>query len=485
MKVLIGIVFSVILLTVAFSNSAEAKNGVYIPEHEYTGFFDNDGIYTVIAGIKNQENFAVIPTLTVAINDGERKFSSDYEFSSIMPHQMLPMKIKLPEITSENPILEPPKITYRESENKFSGGYIIYDDTLVIHDDSSLTGKIRNAGEEIFEDFRIYALIKDKNDKILDVAFSDKFDVMKPGDVFDFKLIASSYLVNYVDYYSCFAFGDDAIMPLTVKRGDEEMTFRYTANAWFKDAVFDSDETTLTMYSLNGFQMPVMGSFEFPTNSINEKYEVVLDGERFGDNASSKDPKIKFTEQIQSLQSIDEMGNWHLYFEVPSGFQGNVTISGFLKNDGSVTVPDEIDLTNLVYYEITGGEVKQIIAKPNDASLQILIDSETDGHLLIKTNEFLLRPFANDEYVAVTEMVPELATDEKIAYIITDRFSFDKGKTITIPFSAGTEKIEIFGSYVVPEFGHIVMIILVFGIIGMIVLSKKTNSITNLFYNRL
>jgi len=485
MKVLIGIVFSVILLTVAFSNSAEAKNGVYIPEHEYTGFFDNDGIYTVIAGIKNQENFAVIPTLTVAINDGERKFSSDYEFSSIMPHQMLPMKIKLPEITSENPILEPPKITYRESENKFSGGYIIYDDTLVIHDDSSLTGKIRNAGEEIFEDFRIYALIKDKNDKILDVAFSDKFDVMKPGDVFDFKLIASSYLVNYVDYYSCFAFGDDAIMPLTVKRGDDEMTFRYTANAWFKDAVFDSDETTLTMYSLNGFQMPVMGSFEFPTNSINEKYEVVLDGERFGDNASSKDPKIKFTEQIQSLQSIDEMGNWHLYFEVPSGFQGNVTISGFLKNDGSVTVPDEIDLTNLVYYEIMGGEVKQIIAKPNDASLQVLIDSETDGHLLIKTNEFLLRPFANDEYVAVTEMVPELATDEKIAYIITDRFSFDKGKTITIPFSAGTEKIEIFGSYVVPEFGHIVMIILVFGIIGMIVLSKKTNSITNLFYNRL
>ena len=212
---------------------------------------------------------------------------------------------------------------------------------------------------------------------------------------------------------------------------------------------------------------------------------MVLDGERFGDNASSKDPKIKFTEQIQSLQSIDEMGNWHLYFEVPSGFQGNVTISGFLKNDGSVTVPDEIDLTNLVYYEITGGEVKQIIAKPNDASLQVLIDSETDGHLLIKTNEFLLRPFANDEYVAVTEMVPELATDEKIAYIITDRFSFDKGKTITIPFSAGTEKIEIFGSYVVPEFGHIVMIILVFGIIGMIVLSKKTNSITNLFYNRL
>ena len=68
---------------------------------------------------------------------------------------------------------------------------------------------------------------------------------------------------------------------------------------------------------------------------------------------------------------------------------------------------------------------------------------------------------------------------------IRDRFSYEKGKTITIPFSAGTEKIELFGSYVVPEFGHIVMIILVSGIIAMIIFSKKTNSITNLFYTKL
>ena len=95
--------------------------------------------------------------------------------------------------------------------------------------------------------------------------------------------------------------------------------------------MFNSDETVLTLYSLNGFQMPVVGSFEFPTNSINEKYDVELDGEKFEIGASAKDPKIKFSEQIETLQSIDEMGNWHLYFEVPAGFQGNVTISGFMK----------------------------------------------------------------------------------------------------------------------------------------------------------
>ena len=67
------------------------------------------------------------------------------------------------------------------------------------------------------------------------------------------------------------------------------------------------------------------------------------------EGASSKDPKLKFTETVESLQSIDEMGNWHLYFEIPESFQGNVMISGFADNDGTFTVPEEMDITNLLY----------------------------------------------------------------------------------------------------------------------------------------
>ena len=178
------------------------------------------------------------------------------------------------------------------------------------------------------------------------------------------------------------------------------------------------------------------------------------------------------------------MGNWHLYFEVPQGFQGNVKISGFMQNDGTMPVPDEIELTELVYYEIRGGEVKQILAKPNDASLLIMLDTETDGEIMIKMNEFLIRPFENDEYIALNYM-PGNSDDSVETLQLTDEFTYDSGKTITIPFSAGTEKIEIFGSYVVPEFGHIVMIILLIGVIASIFISKKTNSITNLFYTKL
>ena len=153
-------------------------------------------------------------------------------------------------------------------------------DSLDIQEDGSIVGKIRNGGEETFEKFRIYALIKDKDDNILDVSSSEIFQTMKPGEVFEFKMLASPHISQDVDYYSCFAFGDDSIMPLTAKQNDETFTFRYTANAWFKDAEFTDDGTELNMYSTNGFQLPVVGSFEFPTNSINEKYEVI-DGEKW------------------------------------------------------------------------------------------------------------------------------------------------------------------------------------------------------------
>ena len=141
-------------------------------------------------------------------------------------------------------------------------------------------------------------------------------------------------------------------------------------------------------------------------------------------------------------------------------------------------------MTELVYYEIRGGEVKQILAKPNDASLLIMLDTETDGEIMIKMNEFLIRPFENDEYIALNYM-PGNSDDSVETLQLTDEFTYDTGKTITIPFSAGTEKIEIFGSYVVPEFGHIVMIILLIGVIASIFISKKTNTITNLFYTKL
>ena len=480
------VIVSLALFSVFYPGLADAGmyGEVYIPEHEFVGFYDEDGVYTVFAGVKNKEYFTIQPTITLSVTDGNQRFEQTHKLAAIEPDKMLPLKLQFPEVTGPSPVLEEPLITYEETINQYVGGYVLYD-SLDIQEDGSIVGKIRNGGETTFEKFRIYALIKDEDDNILDVSSSEIFHAMKPGEVLDFKMLASPHISQDVDYYSCFAFGDDAIMPLTVKQNDETFTFRYTANAWFKDAKFTDDGTELNMYSTNGFQLPVIGSFEFPTNSLNEKYEVVLDGEKMVKGASAKDPKIKFTETVETLQSIDEMGNWHLYFEVPEAFQGNVKISGFMENDGTAVVPDEIDLTTLIYYEIKGGEVLDITAKPKKASLVINMDTTEDGELSLKINDFLVRPFDNGEFIAQIHSEPGLFNDETETLYITDEFGFEKGLTITIPFKKGTEKIEIFGSYVVPEFGQMVMIVLAVTIIGIVIISRKTNSFSNLFYTKM
>jgi len=486
MKKFIIAIISLGLFSVFFPGLVDAGmyGEVYIPDHEFVGFYDEAGTYTVVAGIKNKEYFAIQPTVTLSILDGDKRFQQTHKLAAIEPDKMLPLKLQFPEVSGQSPILEDPVITYEQTENLYVGGYVIYD-SLVIQDDGSITGKIRNGGESVFEKFRIYALIKDKDDNILDISSSEIFHSMKPGEVFDFKMLASPNISEKVDYYSCFAFGDDAILPVNLDRNDENYTYRYTANAWFKDAKFSDDGNELEIYALNGYVLPVTGSFEFPTNSISEKYEVVLDGEKLAKGASAKDPKIKFTETVDSLQSIDEMGNWHLYFEIPESFQGNVRISGFVDNDGTFTVPEEIDITNLLYYETVGGEINSIIAFPNKASLVIDMDSSDEGYLSLKINDFLVRPFENDEYIVQIHYKPGLFNEETETIYITDEFGFEKGLTITIPFKSGVEKIEIFGSYVVPEFGQMVILVLAGTIIGIVIISKRTNSFSNLFYTRM
>ena len=426
---------------------AFASGEVYIPDHEYVGFYDHDGIFTVIGGVKNNEMYPVIPTITVSVNDGGNVFSQEYKFSPVMPAQMLPLKLKLPQITSENPVLEPPQISYTRTEYKFEGGYVLYDNSLILHDDGSMTGKIKNAGDNTFQNFRVYALIKDQNEKILAVASSQRFAIMHPGEILEFEMIPDPRIVNKIDLYSCFAFGDESIFPLNADRNGEQYTFRYESGVAFMNSKFNSDSTELEIDTLNSFVGELNASFEFPQSSINEEFEVYLDDDK-----------------VSNLQSLDEMGNWHVYFTVPGFFQGDVTIKGFHEPDGTVEVPEEIDLSNTVATEITTGKVTSIIAKTAKNSLVISLETTEDGVLSVTTSDFLLRPFNDGGFLVVVD-------GEKLHSVKYEN------KILTIPYTAQTEKIEVYGSYVIPEFGTIAIIVLAVAVVSIIALSRK-NSIS-------
>jgi len=432
-----------------------ASGEVYIPDHEYVGFYDQDGIFTVIGGVKNNEMYPVIPTITVNVNDDGNIFSHKYKFSPIMPAQMLPLKLKLPEITSENPILEPPQISYKQTEYKYEGGYVLYDDSLVLHDDGRMTGTIKNAGDKTFLNFRVYALIKDQDEQILDVASSQQFGIMHPGETLEFEMIPDSKIVNKIDLYSCFAFGDESVLPLNADRNGEQYTFRYESGALFQDGKFSSDSTELEMYSLNSFIGELNASFEFPQSSMHEDFEVYLDGSSW-----SNDGTILYKEKVTNLQSLDELGNWHVYFTVPGFYQGDVTVKGFHEPDGTVEVPEELDLGQMIYTEVTNGDVTSVIAKTAENSLVISLETTEDGMLSFTTSDFLIRPFSDGNFFV-------LVNGEEI-----DSVKYEN-KILTIPYTAQTEKIEVYGSYVIPEFGTIAIIVLAVAVVSIIALSRK------------
>ena len=302
-------------------------------------------------------------------------------------------------------------------------------------------------------------MIKDQNENILDVANSQRFGIMHPGETLEFEMVPDSKIVNEISLYSCFAFGDESILPLNADRNGEQYTFRYDSGTWFKDGNFNSESTELEMYALNSFSAELNASFEFPQSSIHEDFEVYLDGTGWDGQAY-----YQTDDKVTNLQSLDELGNWHVYFTVPGFYQGDVTVKGFHEPDGTVEVPEELDLGQMIYTEVTNGEVTSVIAKTAENSLVISLETTEDGMLSFTTSDFLIRPFSDGNFFVLVD-------GEEI-----DSINYEN-KILTIPYTANTEKIEVYGSYVIPEFGTIAMIILAMAVVSIIVLSRK-NSIS-------
>jgi len=108
-------------------------------------------------------------------------------------------------------------------------------------------------------------------------------------------------------------------------------------------------------------------------------------------------------------------------------------------------------------YDISGGHVISATINTNDNSVIINIDADDDGTLTIS---------------------PSTSTQEGIFMVLVDGEESDdaeiNGNTVTVPFFAGTEQIEIIGTFVVPEFGTIAAMILAVAIISIIAISAKS-----------
>ena len=114
-----------------------------------------------------------------------------------------------------------------------------------------------------------------------------------------------------------------------------------------------------------------------------------------------------------------------------------------------------------IEYDITCNATPGFFANADDDSIVIYLDSTDDGIISVTLHDELIKPFEDGTFVVIV--------DNQVMHDFTQI-----GNTLTIPCVAGTEKIEIHGSWAIPEFGVIAAMILAVAIVSIIVVTAKT-----------
>lgn len=304
-----GLVLGLILATIptAFAD-------VFIPSNEFIGYFDSEGIYTVVGNVKNENSFAVIPTITVFVMDDEKILSKTITHVPLAPGKEIPFKIKFFEVIGNTPVLMPSKLSYEKTIKEPIPIEILYDETLIKHKDGHITGKFQNTGNQTIFYPKIFAVVHGY-ERVLDIVQNLEFvDKIEPGQILDFSMYPDPSVTQDVFYYSCFAPVDTTVVPVTTKKEGGDFDFRYDSGAWYYNAQFDDKGTTFSMQGYNSYQWETYANFEFPPISGNETFVVTVDDE-----------------PVEFFQSKDEMGFWHVAFNVGPVSQNVVKITGFDK----------------------------------------------------------------------------------------------------------------------------------------------------------
>ena len=285
---------------------------VFVPPEEYLGYFDSNGIYTVIGNVKNNFEYAIIPTIDVSIKDNSEILSKTIKHVPLSSDSELPFKIKFPEVSSDNPVLLPPNVTFEITNKDPIFLEVIYDETLVQYEDGHLTGRIQNTGNTTIFNPKIYAVIHGY-EQVLDIVQNmERINKIDPGEIVNFSMYPDPSVTDDIFYYSCFAPVDTTVVPVTTIKNGEEFDFRYDSGAWYSAAKFNEEGTVLSIRGYNSYPLETYANFEFAPISGNEKFDVTLNDE-----------------PIEFIQSLDEMGYWHVAFNVDPRSQGILKISGF------------------------------------------------------------------------------------------------------------------------------------------------------------
>jgi len=151
--------------------------------------------------------------------------------------------------------------------------------------------------------------------------------------------------------------------------------------------------------------------------------------------------------------------------ETSEEVETETTVTGTTVTGTTVTGPSGESFYKLgagqIEYDMTCNATPAFFANADDDSIVIYLDPTDDGIITVTLHEEIIKPFEDGTFVVIV--------DNQAMQDFTQ-----VGNTLTIPCVAGTEKIEIHGSWAIPEFGVIAVMILAVAIVSIIVVTAKT-----------
>jgi len=134
-----------------------------------------------------------------------------------------------------------------------------------------------------------------------------------------------------------------------------------------------------------------------------------------------------------------------------------------------------------VGYTVRGGEVKDIVMNQERYSLLVETVMNSNGNIVLKLPRDSFDAQNNDTDETFIILISKRAFVSEIEYF--EQVEYEEiavssdYRTIRIPLEEGDRWIEVIGTYVIPEFGSMVIIILVVAVSSAIIMSKSKFSV--------
>ena len=130
-------------------------------------------------------------------------------------------------------------------------------------------------------------------------------------------------------------------------------------------------------------------------------------------------------------------------------------------------------------YTIRGGEVRSIEMNLDRYSLLVRTVMDSNGNLILKLprDSFDAQSDGTDETFIVLISKENTSSENFVQVEYEEIATGSDYRTIRIPLEEGDKWVEIIGTYVIPEFGSVVIIILVVAVSSAIIISKSRFSI--------